>query len=170
MKVLGIAGFSGAGKTTLVTKLIPVLTARGITVSTVKHAHHNFDVDKPGKDSYEHRHAGATEVLVSSARRWALMHENRDEEEPGLDALLSHLSPVDLVLVEGWKFGDHKKVEVHRPSHGKPLLAPEDENVVAVLTDVDALEGVTVPLVDLNDVEAVADFITTYVKVTPNAG
>ena len=103
MKVLGLTGWSGAGKTTLLTKLIPVLTVRGLTVSTIKHAHHSFDVDKPGKDSHRHRAAGATEVLISSAARWALMHENRDDDEPGLEALLAHMTPVDLVLVEGFK-------------------------------------------------------------------
>ena len=162
MRILGVAGFSGAGKTTLVTKLIPVLTGRGLRVSTIKHAHHAFDVDTKGKDSYEHRHAGATEVLVSSAKRWALMHENRDANEPSLEQLLGQLSPVDLVLVEGWKHGDHKKLEVYRPSVGKPLLAAGDSNVVAVATDVSALKGVTVPLIDIDDVEAVADFVEAY--------
>jgi molybdopterin-guanine dinucleotide biosynthesis protein B len=159
MKIIGMAGFSGAGKTTLVAKLIPELTGRGLSVSTVKHAHHDFDVDTPGKDSYEHRHAGATEVLVSSARRYALMREHRGDAEPGLDALLSKLSPVDVVLVEGWKFGDHKKLEVHRPSVGKPLLAVDDPNIVAVITDADDLPETRVPLLNIDDVASVADFI-----------
>lgn len=162
MRILGVAGFSGAGKTTLVTKLIPILTGRGLKVSTIKHAHHAFDVDTPGKDSYEHRHAGATEVLVSSANRWALMHENRGDDEPSLDDLLTQLSPVDLVLVEGWKHGDHKKLEVYRPSVGKPLLAVDDPNVVAVATDADSLDGISVPLIDVDDVEAIADFVQAY--------
>lgn len=164
MRVLGIAGFSGAGKTTLVTKLIPVLTQRGVTVSTIKHAHHAFDVDTPGKDSYEHRHSGATEVLVSSANRWALMHENRGAPEPTLDALLDRLSPVDLVLVEGWKHGDHKKLEVYRPSIGKPLLAREDPNVLAVATDAKELAGISVPLIDIDDMDAIANFIETNIS------
>lgn len=166
MKVLGIAGWSGAGKTTLVAKLIPALTARGLRVSTIKHAHHAFDVDTPGKDSYEHRHAGATEVLVSSARRWALMHENRGAPEPDLDALLGKLSPVDLVLVEGWKHGGHRKLEVYRPSVGKPLLAPNDSHVIAVASDVATLDGVTVPILDVDDIEAVADFVASYAAGT----
>ncbi len=165
MVVLGIAGYSGAGKTTLVKKLIPALTARGLSVSTVKHAHHKFDVDTPGKDSYEHRHAGATEVLVSSANRWALMHENRDSDEPGLPDLLQKLSPVDLVLVEGWKFGDHKKLEVYRPGIGKPLLATEDKNVVAVASDAAILPGVGVPVLNIDDITAIADFVAEYATV-----
>lgn len=159
MKVIGMAGFSGAGKTTLVTKLIPELTGRGLKVSTIKHAHHDFDVDTPGKDSYEHRHSGASEVLVSSAKRFALMHEHRGAAEPTLDDLLAKLSPVDIVIVEGWKFGDHLKLEVHRPSVGKPLLATEDPNIVAVITDVPSLPGIDRPLLDIDDVASVADFI-----------
>jgi len=168
MRILGISGYSGSGKTTLVKKLIPELTTRGLRVSTVKHAHHAFDVDKPGKDSYEHRHAGATEVLVSSAARWALMHENRAEPEPGLEDLIQKLSPVDLVLVEGWKFGTHKKLEVHRPSIGTPMLAADDKNVIAVASDSAALPGVTVPILDLSDITAVADFVWEYATVPGN--
>lgn len=162
MKVIGMAGFSGAGKTTLVTKLIPELTGRGLKVSTVKHAHHDFDVDTPGKDSYEHRHSGASEVLVSSAKRYALMREHRGEAEPTLDDLLAKLSPVDLVIVEGWKFGDHRKLEVHRPSVGKPLLAAEDPNIIAVITDASSLPNINQPLLDIDDIPAVADFILAF--------
>lgn len=158
MKALGLAGFSGSGKTTLAVKLIPALIARGVRVSTVKHAHHAFDVDQPGKDSYEHRHAGAREVLVSSAHRWALMHEHRGDEEPTLETLLAKLDPVDLVLVEGWKHGDHPKLEVHRPALGKPLLAMDDPNVVAVAADA-PIDGLTVPRLPLDDVAAIAEFI-----------
>src|SRR3977135_1523956 len=126
MKVIGIAGWSGAGKTTLLTRVIPLLTARGLRVSTIKHAHHDFDVDQPGKDSHTHRLAGATEVLVGSDRRWALVDELRHDHEPTLGALLRKLSPVDLVLIEGYKAGSHPKLEVHRAAVGAPLLAPED--------------------------------------------
>ena len=123
MKVIGIAGWSGAGKTTLLTRVIPRLTARGLRVSTIKHAHHAFDIDQPGKDSHTHRAAGATEVLVSSANRFALMHELRGQPELALGALLEKLSPVDLVLVEGFKRETHPKLEVYRAAVGKPLLA-----------------------------------------------
>ncbi len=124
MRIFGLAGWSGSGKTTLVVQLIPALIARGITVSTVKHAHHEFDIDQPGKDSWRHREAGASEVMVASSRRWALMHEHRGAREPGLAALVAHLSPVDLVLVEGFKHEPHAKLEIHRPALGKPLLCP----------------------------------------------
>mgnify|MGYP001554447973 CR=1 FL=1 len=157
-RVLGIAGWSGSGKTTLVTALIPALLARGLTVSTLKHAHHNFDVDKPGKDSYEHRTAGATEVLVSSANRWALMHENRDGGEAALDDLIARMSPVDLILVEGWKTGTHPKIEVYRPSVGKPPLYPDSDSVVAVASDA-PLPDFAGPILNINDIETVADFI-----------
>ncbi|MBP5856664.1 molybdopterin-guanine dinucleotide biosynthesis protein B [Marivibrio halodurans] len=163
MKALGIAGFSGSGKTTLTVKLIPALTARGLSVSTIKHAHHAFDVDTPGKDSYEHRHAGAREVLVGSAQRWALMHEHRGDAEPGLDDLLAKLDPVDLVLVEGWKHGAHPKIEVHRPSVGKPLIAREDPHVMAVISD-EAIDGLTVPLLPLDDVPTVSAFIAEWLR------
>ncbi|WP_420418308.1 molybdopterin-guanine dinucleotide biosynthesis protein B [Pacificispira sp.] len=165
MRVLGIAGYSGSGKTTLVTKLIPALIERGLTVSTIKHAHHAFDVDTPGKDSYEHRKAGATEVLVSSAQRWALMHEHRGAAEPGLDDLLDRLAPVDLVLVEGWKFGDHPKLEVFRQSVGKPMLARDDQQVVAIATDLQELPDLSIPRLDIDDVDAIADFVVEYAKV-----
>jgi molybdopterin-guanine dinucleotide biosynthesis adapter protein len=157
MKVIGIAGWSGAGKTTLLTRVIPCLVTRGMRVSTIKHAHHGFDVDQPGKDSHTHRTAGATEVLVSSANRWALMHEMRGEGEMALDALLAKLSQVDLVLVEGFKQQAHPKLEVYRAVVGKPLLHPQDQNIVAIASDgeVDA----SVPVVSLDDIAAVADIL-----------
>jgi molybdopterin-guanine dinucleotide biosynthesis adapter protein len=157
MKVIGIAGWSGAGKTTLLTRIIPCLTARGMRVSTIKHAHHNFDVDQPGKDSHTHREAGATEVLVSSANRWALMHEMRGEGEMALDALLAKLSLVDLVLVEGFKQQAHPKLEVYRAVVGKPLLHPQDQNIVAIASD--GKVEASVPVVSLDDIEAVADIL-----------
>jgi molybdopterin-guanine dinucleotide biosynthesis protein B len=156
--VIGLAGWSGAGKTTLVTKLIAVLNRRGLTVSTLKHAHHGFDVDRPGKDSFEHRAAGAQEVLVASGRRWALVHELRGAPEPGLAALLARLSPVDLVLVEGFKAGRHPKIEVHRAANGKPFLFREVPNVRAIASDV-AIPESPVPVIRLDDVEAVADAV-----------
>jgi molybdopterin-guanine dinucleotide biosynthesis protein B len=154
-RVIGFAGWSGAGKTTLLCKLIPLLAARGMKVSTLKHAHHAFDVDRPGKDSHDHRLAGATEVLVSSGRRWALMHELRAEPEPSLAQLLPRLSPVDLVIVEGFKTERHAKIEIHRSANGKPPLHPGDASIVAIAADV-AFLGAGRPVVDLDDVEAVA--------------
>jgi molybdopterin-guanine dinucleotide biosynthesis adapter protein len=157
MNVIGIAGWSGAGKTTLLTRVIPCLTARGLRVSTIKHAHHEFDIDQPGKDSHAHRQAGATEVLVSSANRFALMHELRGNREWTLDALLEKLSPVDLVLVEGFKTQAHPKLEVFRAVVKKPPLHPQDENIVAVASD-KPLEA-KVPVVSLDDIEAVSDIL-----------
>jgi molybdopterin-guanine dinucleotide biosynthesis protein B len=159
MVVFGLAGWSGSGKTTLLIKLLPELAARGLRVSTVKHAHHAFDVDKPGKDSWRHREAGAVEVMVASANRWALMHEHRGAAEPGLDELLKHMSAVDLVLVEGFKRYPHPKLEVHRPSLGLPLLCREDPSVVAVATDAPLPADATVPALDLGDAGAIAAFI-----------
>lgn len=156
--VLGFAGWSGSGKTTLLVQLIPVLRSRGISVSTLKHAHHAFDVDVPGKDSFEHRKAGASEVLVSSANRWALMHEHRGEAEPSVEELLSKMSAVDLVFIEGFKREGHRKIEVHRPALGKPLLQPDDSAICAIACD-QPLEGVPVPVLNLNDVSSIADFV-----------
>ena len=158
MKVIGIAGWSGAGKTTLLTRVIPLLAARGWRVSTIKHAHHQFDVDQPGKDSHTHREAGATEVLVSSANRFALMHELRGEPELSLGALLEKLAPVELVLVEGFKRESHPKLEVYRASVGKPLLAPDDPHIVAIAADGPVAARVPV-VVSLDNVEAVADIL-----------
>ncbi len=158
MHIFGLAGWSGSGKTTLVAKLIPELVRRGIGVSTIKHAHHEFDVDQPGKDSYEHRRAGASEVLVASANRFALMREHRGAPEPTLDMLVSRLAPVDLVLVEGFKRDRHEKLEVHRPSLGKPLLAPDDPHIVAVASDA-PVTGLRVPHLSLDDIGAIADLV-----------
>ena len=160
-RIFGLAGWSGSGKTTLVTRLLPEIVARGFKVSTVKHAHHAFDVDKPGKDSYEHRAAGATEVMVSSANRWALMHEHRGDPEPNAADLVKMMNPVDLILIDGFKKEGHDKLEVHRPSVGKPLLQPDDPHVVAVASD-EPLPGLPVQRLDLNDVGAIADFILTH--------
>jgi molybdopterin-guanine dinucleotide biosynthesis protein B len=161
MRVFGFAGYSGSGKTTLIEQLIPRLTARGLRVSIVKHAHHAFDIDRPGKDSWRHREAGAAEVLITSAHRWVLMHELRGEPEPDLATQLAQMSPCDLVLVEGYKFADVPKLEVHRPSTGKALLHPEDPNIVAVAAD--APVRTTLPILDLNDYDAVAAFVVGHV-------
>jgi molybdopterin-guanine dinucleotide biosynthesis adapter protein len=158
MRVIGIAGWSGAGKTTLLAKLIPRLTARSVSVSTVKHAHHGFDLDQPGKDSHVHRMAGATEVLVSSANRWALVHELRGSVEMSLGDLLAKLAPVDLVIVEGFKRGSHPKLEVFRAAVGKPLLHPGDPHIVAVASDA-PLPAARVPVVALDDIDAIADLV-----------
>lgn len=157
MKVIGIAGYSGSGKTTLIEKLIPVLVGQGLRVSLVKHAHHEFDVDQPGKDSYRHRHAGCSEVLVSSSKRWALMHELRGAEEPRLQEQLKHLSACDLVIVEGFKSEPIPKVEVHRAQANVPLLHQDDKHVIAVATD-EALDT-SLPQFGLDDIEAIARFI-----------
>jgi molybdopterin-guanine dinucleotide biosynthesis protein B len=166
VRLIGLAGWSGSGKTTLLAKLIPVLIARGRTVSTLKHAHHEFDIDKPGKDSHTHRLAGAREVLISSARRWALMHELRDEPEQSLRELLPRLSPVDLVIVEGYKSQSHRKLEVHRAAVGKPLLYPNDPNIVAVASDVRP-ENLQMPFADLNDIEGIADLVDELARPYP---
>lgn len=159
MKRFGLTGWSGSGKTSLLVRLLPALVSRGITVSTVKHAHKGFDIDHPGKDSHRHREAGATEVLVGSPRRWALVHEIRDDEpEWTLDGLLPKLSPVDLVIIEGFKRDPHPKIEVWRPETGKPLIAGDDPSVVAVASD-GPVPGVSVPVLDLNDTDAIATFI-----------
>jgi molybdopterin-guanine dinucleotide biosynthesis protein B len=157
MKILGIAGYSGSGKTTLIEKVVPVLVREGLRVALVKHAHHEFDVDQPGKDSYRHRHAGCSEVLVSSSKRWALMHELRGAAEPPLQEQLKHLSPCDLVIVEGYKAEPIAKIEVHRRAGHTPLLYPEDPHVVAVVTD-EPLDT-KLPQLDLDDPEDVARFI-----------
>jgi len=156
MRVIGLAGWSGAGKTTLLVKLIPELRRRGLTLSTVKHAHDGFDVDQPGKDSFAHRQAGATEVLVGSARRWALVHELRDEPEPALSDLLRRLSPVDLVIVEGFKAQAHPKIEVHRAANGKPFLFETIPNVRALATDA-SFPQTSLPVIHLDDVARIAD-------------
>jgi molybdopterin-guanine dinucleotide biosynthesis protein B len=158
MTPFAVAGSSGSGKTTLILKLVPLLIGRGFSVSTVKQAHETFDVDKPGKDSFEHRRAGAREVMVSSARRWALMHEYRDEPEWGMDALLGRMTPVDLVIVEGFRAWPAPRIEVHRPALGKPLLCAEDPHLVAIASDA-PVPGAAVPVLDLNDPAAVAAFI-----------
>jgi molybdopterin-guanine dinucleotide biosynthesis adapter protein len=168
MKVFGLAGWSGSGKTTLVTKLLPELIGRGLTVSTMKHAHHGFDVDQPGKDSYAHRSAGATEVLVASANRWALMHEHRGAPEPTAAELMQHMTPVDLLLVEGFKREPHPKLEVYRVANGKPLLHPDDPHIVAVASDA-PLVGIRLPLLSLDDVPAIADFIIAHCGLTARA-
>ncbi len=158
MRVIGLAGWSGAGKTTLLVRLIPQLRARGLSVSTLKHAHHAFEIDRPGKDSHEHRVAGASEVLIASAGRWALVRELRGEPEPPLAAHLARLSPVDLVVVEGFKREAHPKVEVHRAANGKPFLHPGLPNVRGLVSDAPA-PGSGLPCVHLDDLEGAADLL-----------
>lgn len=157
MKVIGFAGWSGSGKTTLIEKVITLLQARGLAVSLIKHAHHEFDVDFPGKDSYRHRHAGCREVLITSANRWALMHELRGREEMSLDEALHQLSPCDLVLVEGFKHAPIAKIEIYREVVGKPLLFPNDPHIVAIASD--GPVATVLPKLDLNQPQAVAEFI-----------
>ncbi|MEO0746879.1 MAG: molybdopterin-guanine dinucleotide biosynthesis protein B [Pseudomonadota bacterium] len=157
MKLYGVVGWKNAGKTGLVERLVTEVTSRGFSVSTIKHAHHTFDVDRPGKDSYRHRHAGATEVLLSSTNRFALMHELRGSEEPSLADLLARLSPVDLVLIEGYKRDVHPKVEAFRAETGNPLIALEDDTVKAVAADTPL--DLDRPVFDLNDTVSIAEFI-----------
>lgn len=175
MRVFGLAGWSGSGKTTLVTRLLPALLQRGISVSTIKHAHHAFDVDQPGKDSYRHREAGATEVMISSQNRWALMHELRGAAEPPLAELLQHMSPVDLVIVEGFKRSAVPKLEIYRAALGKPLLALEDKDIVAIASDVPVvgpgIGGGTLPRFALDDAGAIAEFIIDHLRLlVPDRG
>ena len=163
MKIFGVTGWKNSGKTGLMERLITEFTARGLTVSSIKHAHHSFDIDHPGRDSYRHRDAGARQVLLASRNRWALMHELRDEDEPSLGDLLKQLSPADLVLIEGYKRDRHPKIEAHRKETGQPLIAPEDETIVAVASDT----SVTIdrPVLDLNDTAAIANFIAQYLEL-----
>ncbi|MGP6087215.1 molybdopterin-guanine dinucleotide biosynthesis protein B [Antarctobacter jejuensis] len=167
MRLYGVTGWKNAGKTGLMERLVTEITGRGLTVSTVKHAHHTFDVDHPGKDSYRHRHAGASEVILSSRKRVAHMVELRGAEEPTLDSLLARLSPVDLVLVEGYKRDRHPKVEAHRAETGNPLIAPDDPTIRAVASD----SPLTLdrPVFDLNDTQAIADFILAEVGLAKAA-
>lgn len=161
MRMYGIVGWKNSGKTGLMERVVAEFVARGVTVSTLKHAHHVFDVDHPGKDSHRHREAGATEVLLSSRKRWALMHELREADEMPLEALLAKLSPVDLVLIEGYKRDQHPKIEAHRAETGQPLIALEDETVRAVASD--AAPDVACPVFNLNDTKSIADFIASEV-------
>ena len=160
MKTIGFAGWSGSGKTTLIERLIPRFAQRRLRVSLIKHAHHTFDVDQAGKDSYRHRHAGASEVLVTSSRRWVLMHELRGGQEPSFDEQVKHLSPCDLLIVEGFKYAPIPKIEVWRAATGEGLLHPNDPHIVAVATD--AKLETTLPLLDLNDADAIAAFVVSH--------
>ncbi len=157
-RIIGLAGWSGSGKTTLITKVIPVLVGRGLTVATVKHAHHEFDLDQPGKDSWLHRQAGASEVVVASSRRWALIRELRGEPEPPLAELLAKLTPVDLVIIEGYKRHAHPKLEIFRAAVGKPPIYPEDDCVVAIASDAPVPQA-PLPVLMLDDVESIADVL-----------
>ena len=161
MRVFGVTGWKNAGKTGLMERLVIEITGRGISVSTIKHAHHSFDVDHPGKDSHRHRQAGATEVLLASRKRYALMHEMRGDAEPPLSELLAKLAPVDLILIEGYKRDRHSKVEAHRAETGNPLIATEDETVRAVASDVPM--DLDRPVFDLDDTAGIADFILSEV-------
>jgi molybdopterin-guanine dinucleotide biosynthesis protein B len=160
MKVMGIVGWSGSGKTSVLVELLPIFRGLGLKVSTMKHAHHRFDVDKSGKDSFRHREAGASEVLVVTSSRWVLMHESREEPEPSIEALIERMTPVDLLLIEGFKTHHHPKLEIHRESEGRPLLCSHDPEIVAVASDT-PLPGLQVPCLDLNDPGALAEFILT---------
>jgi len=160
MKIFGIAGWSGSGKTTLIEQLIPRFVGRGLKVSLIKHAHHSFDVDHPGKDSYRHREAGCGEVAVVSEKRWVIMHELRGEPEPTLDDQIKRVSPCDLLLVEGYKHYAMPKLEIRRKENGKPLLHPEDEHIVAVASDT-TLET-KLPMFDLSDYDGIGNFILRY--------
>jgi molybdopterin-guanine dinucleotide biosynthesis protein B len=162
-RVIGLAGWSGSGKTTLLTKLIPLLVGRGLKVATLKHAHHAFEVDHPGKDSHEHRKAGASEVIVSSARRWVQIHEVGREDEATLPQLLRRLSPCDLVLVEGFKRQKHPKLEVFRHAVGRAPLHPDDTRIVAVASD-QSFPDASIPVVNLDDIARIADIIIAHAE------
>ena len=158
MRILGLAGWSGAGKTTLLDRLIPALIARGLRVSTLKHAHHNFDIDRPETDTWKLRESGADEVLVASTTLWALMHELNDAPEPGLPELLARMDPVDLVLIEGFKRNSHPKIEIYRQANGKPPLHPDDPSIVAIAADV-MFPGLAIPRYHLDDIQGIADAV-----------
>ncbi len=159
-RILGFAGYSGSGKTTLLEKVIPLLTAQGLRIAVIKHAHHDFDIDQPGKDTYRHRQAGANEVMIVSAQRWALMHELHNEAEPSLEELCTRLSPCDLILTEGYKFSPIPKLEVHRSSTGHEYLHPTDPDIIALVTDGNT--ALPLPTLDINAPQQVAEFILEY--------
>lgn len=163
MKIFGFAGYSGAGKTTLIEQLIPLFVADGLTVSLIKQSHHDFEIDQPGKDSHRHRMAGCSEVLLTSPHRWALMHELRGAAEPGLAAHAERMSPCDLLLVEGFKHEAIAKLEVHRAANGKPFLFPDDAHIVALASD--AFIECALPRLELNDVRGIHDFILKQVSL-----
>jgi molybdopterin-guanine dinucleotide biosynthesis adapter protein len=156
MRIIGLAGWSGSGKTTLVSRVIPIFVKRGLKVSTVKHAHKGFDIDIPGKDSHTHRMVGATEVFVTSGRRWAQIHELRGEPEPELADIVPRLAPVDLLIVEGFKRHKHPKLEIYRAEVGKPPLHPDDDYIVAVASDTPIADA-RIPVISLDDIEKIAD-------------
>lgn len=164
-KVFGFAGYSGSGKTTLIEQVIPLCVGRGLRVSLIKHVHHRFDIDRPGKDSYRHREAGCTQVLLTSGLRWALMHELRGEEEPTLDEQLKLMAPCDLVLVEGFKDSPVPKIEVYRPTHGGPPLHRDNPSIIAVATD--AVLETTLPQLDINNPAQVTDFMLGHLGMLP---
>ena len=169
MKIFGVTGWRNTGKTGLMERLVAELTGGGLRVSTIKHAHHAFDVDRPGKDSYRHRAAGANQVLLVSRFRWVLMDELRDAPEPPLDELLARMNPVDLVLIEGYKRDRHSKVETHRADAGRPLIAPEDPTVRAVASDTPEVVRSQVgdrPVMHLDDTAAIAAFIRRECELT----
>lgn len=162
--IIGLAGWSGAGKTTLLERVIPILRRRGLSVSVLKHAHHDFDIDRPGKDSHRQRQAGATQVLVASATRWALMHELRDQPEPDLADLLQQMQRVDLIIIEGYKRHPHAKLEVHRHANGKPWIYPQDPHIVALATDTPPPADCPHPVVHLDDADALANLLVTQAR------
>ena len=169
MKIFGLVGWSGSGKTTLLVSLLPELIGRGLRVSTMKHTHHSVDLDRPGKDTFRHREAGAAEVVLLSSSRWTLMHELRGSPEPTPEQMIPRLAPVDLLLVEGFKKLRHDKLEIWRRSAGKPPLFPEDEHIVAVASDA-PLPGVSLPCFALDDVPAIADFVLAHCGLSPRQG
>ncbi len=166
MKILGFAGYSGSGKTALLEKVMPLLKQHGLRISVIKHVHHDVDIDRPGKDSFRHRAAGAHEVMIASGHRWALMHELRDESEPSLELLCARLSPCDLVLVEGYKFSSIPKLEIYRTETGHPMLYPDDGNIIAFVSD--QPKPLSIPSLDINEPNRVVDFILQYFPLSPN--
>ncbi|MDH5485200.1 MAG: molybdopterin-guanine dinucleotide biosynthesis protein B [Gammaproteobacteria bacterium] len=167
--LLGFAAFSGTGKTTLLVQLLPILRNKGLRIAMIKHAHHKFDVDKPGKDSYELRKAGASPMLISSSRRIAIMIDREEEQEPQLDELLSYIKPgdIDLVLVEGFKQWPFPKIELHRPQLGKPLIFPDDDNIIAIAHDNTLSVTPDIPIMDINNVEQIAEFVLNFSQNKP---
>jgi len=168
LPLLGFSAYSGTGKTTLLSKVLPLLKSQGIRIAVIKHAHHNFDVDQPGKDSHTLRHAGANQMLIASSKRWALMVETADNlDDPKLSELISQLnySQLDIILVEGFKNEPFPKIELHRPSLGKPFLHTHDENIIAIATDADIKIERNIPSLDINNIKQITDYILDYIQL-----